>query len=83
VNGEAAVERRSSKPDFSLFRRLGLRPIRVKKLAAAVLELRFAPERYFPANGTDFTRFVRLRLFSELVERAGLTYCVLSGITTR
>ena len=72
VNAEVSGDRRSSKADFSLFRRVAPLHQPREKLAGTVLELKAALEQYFAANGTDFTRLVRLRTLSELVEQGRL-----------
>jgi len=64
---------RSTRADFSLFRRLAPLHQPRMKLAPAIEEMQSALERYFAANGTDFTRLIRLRALSDLIERGRLT----------
>ena len=72
INRDASAAVRASKADFSLFRRLAPLHQPREKLATAVLEMKAALESYFAANGTDFTRLLRLRALTDLVEQGRL-----------
>lgn len=73
IGADSGGDKRSSKADFSLFRRLAPLHQPREKLAPAVLELGTALDRHFAANGTDFSRLVRLRALSSLVEQGRLS----------
>jgi len=63
----------SARADFSLFRRLAPLHQPRMRLELAILEMQSVLERYFAANGTDFTRLNRLHVLSDLVEQGRLS----------